>query len=68
MEPDERANRGLFLAFQYPVEIPGVAGMTFLREAYNAKLRHAGREEATRWPSSSWSAPAPARSAWTTTC
>ena len=33
---DERANEGVFLAFQYPVEVPGVVGMTFLREAYNA--------------------------------
>ena len=45
MEPDERANHGLFLAFQYPVEIPGVAGMTFLKEAYNAKRKHAGDDE-----------------------
>ena len=45
MEPDERANEGLFLAFQYPVEIPGVAGMTFLREAVNAKRKYAGEDE-----------------------
>ncbi|MBO8141371.1 MAG: Fe-S cluster assembly ATPase SufC [Firmicutes bacterium] len=36
MEPDERARRGLFLAFQYPVEIPGVTVANFLRTAYNA--------------------------------
>jgi len=36
MEPDERAKRGLFLAFQYPVEIPGVTVANFLRAAYNA--------------------------------
>src|ERR1700749_123021 len=37
MEPDERAVKGVFLAFQYPVEIPGVAGMTFLKAAMNAQ-------------------------------
>ena len=42
---DERANEGVFLAFQYPVEVPGVVGMTFLREAYNAKLRYLGKQE-----------------------
>ncbi len=36
MEPDERAAKGVFLAFQYPMEIPGVAGLTFLRTAVNA--------------------------------
>ena len=36
MEPEERAAAGLFLAFQYPVEIPGVGNMTFLRTAVNA--------------------------------
>ena len=36
MEPDERAAKGVFLAFQYPIEIPGVAGITFLRTALNA--------------------------------
>jgi Fe-S cluster assembly ATP-binding protein len=46
LEADERANEGMFLAFQYPVEIPGVAGMTFLRESYNAKLRYRGEPEA----------------------
>ena len=35
MEPDERAAKGVFLAFQYPLEIPGVATMTFLRTAVN---------------------------------
>jgi Fe-S cluster assembly ATP-binding protein len=42
---DERANEGVFLAFQYPVEVPGVVGMTFLREAFNAKLRYLGEQE-----------------------
>src|SRR5690606_26612183 len=36
IEPDERAAKGVFLAFQYPMEIPGVAGLTFLRTALNA--------------------------------
>jgi Fe-S cluster assembly ATP-binding protein len=45
LQADARANEGLFLAFQYPVEIPGVAGMTFLREAYNAKLRYHGHDD-----------------------
>ncbi|MDA0340291.1 MAG: Fe-S cluster assembly ATPase SufC [Proteobacteria bacterium] len=45
LEANERANEGIFLAFQYPVEIPGVAGMTFLRESYNAKLRYQGEAE-----------------------
>jgi len=42
MEPDERAAKGLFLAFQYPLEIPGVATMTFLRTALNAQRRKRG--------------------------
>ncbi len=42
MEPDERAAAGLFLAFQYPVEIPGVATMTFLKTALNAQRRARG--------------------------
>ena len=45
MQPDERARSGLFLAFQYPVEIPGVATSTFLKSAINAKLRAQGLEE-----------------------
>ena len=39
MEPDERAAKGVFLAFQYPLEIPGVASMTFLRTALNAQRK-----------------------------
>jgi len=39
MDPDERAAKGLFLAFQYPLEIPGVSGMTFLRTAINAQRK-----------------------------
>src|SRR5262245_51262545 len=45
MEPDERAARGLFLAFQYPLEIPGVATMTFLRTALNAQRKKRGEPE-----------------------
>jgi Fe-S cluster assembly ATP-binding protein len=45
MEPDERAARGLFLAFQYPIEIPGVATMTFLRTAVNAQRKARGEAE-----------------------
>ena len=46
LEADERANEGVFLAFQYPVEVPGVTGMTFMREAYNSRLRYEGQQEA----------------------
>jgi len=42
---EERARRGLFLAFQYPVEIPGVSNIYFLKAALNAVRRHRGREE-----------------------
>jgi Fe-S cluster assembly ATP-binding protein len=42
MEADERAREGVFLAFQYPVEIPGVTGVTFLRTAVNAVRKHHG--------------------------
>lgn len=45
LEANERANEGVFLAFQYPVEIPGVPGMTFLREALNSKRKYHGEEE-----------------------
>jgi Fe-S cluster assembly ATP-binding protein len=45
LEPDERAARGLFLAFQYPLEIPGVATMTFLRTAINAQRKKRGEPE-----------------------
>ena len=45
MEPEERAAAGLFLAFQYPVEIPGVGNMTFLRTAANAQRKARGEEE-----------------------
>lgn len=45
MQPDERAREGIFMAFQYPVEIPGVSNSQFLRLAYNEKMKHIGREE-----------------------
>ena len=47
MEPDERAAKGVFLAFQYPIEIPGVATLTFLRTALNAVRRKRGEKEFT---------------------
>jgi Fe-S cluster assembly ATP-binding protein len=47
MQPDERAAKGLFLAFQYPMEIPGVATMTFLRTALNAQRKRRGEPELT---------------------
>jgi Fe-S cluster assembly ATP-binding protein len=45
LEPEERASAGLFLAFQYPVEIPGVGNMTFLRTALNAQRKARGEGE-----------------------
>ena len=45
LEPDERAKAGIFLAFQYPVEVPGVSNSQFLRLAYNEKMKHTGEEE-----------------------
>ena len=45
LEPEERARAGIFLGFQYPVEIPGVGGMTFLKTALNEILRSRGEEE-----------------------
>ena len=47
MEPSERAAKGLFLAFQYPLEIPGVATMTFLKATLNAQRRARGESELT---------------------
>jgi Fe-S cluster assembly ATP-binding protein len=44
-DPEERAREGLFLAFQYPVEIPGVSNTYFLRAALNAIRKHRGQEE-----------------------
>ncbi|HEX4297730.1 MAG TPA: Fe-S cluster assembly ATPase SufC [Devosia sp.] len=47
LDPNERATRGLFLAFQYPVEVPGVATMTFLKAAINAQRKAHGEPELT---------------------
>jgi Fe-S cluster assembly ATP-binding protein len=47
MEPDQRAAAGVFLAFQYPLEIPGVATMTFLKAALNAQRKNRGEDELT---------------------
>ena len=47
LSPEERANSGIFLAFQYPVEIPGVNNIYMLREALNSKKRHSGEKELT---------------------
>ncbi|MDQ3008715.1 MAG: Fe-S cluster assembly ATPase SufC [bacterium] len=48
MSPDERSKAGLFLAFQYPIEIPGVKVQNFLRLAYNARFAH---DESKKFPS-----------------
>jgi Fe-S cluster assembly ATP-binding protein len=47
MDPDERAAKGIFLAFQYPLEIPGVATINFLRTALNAQRKKRGEPELT---------------------
>jgi Fe-S cluster assembly ATP-binding protein len=45
MDPEDRSREGVFLAFQYPVEVPGVANSYFLREALNAHRKHNGKDE-----------------------
>ncbi len=45
LDPEERAHLGIFLAFQYPVEVPGVTNKTLLRQAYNTIAKQQGREE-----------------------
>ncbi|NJP09288.1 MAG: Fe-S cluster assembly ATPase SufC [Leptolyngbyaceae cyanobacterium RU_5_1] len=45
MEAEDRAKSGMFLAFQYPIEIPGVSNVDFLRVAYNSKRKHQGLDE-----------------------
>jgi len=45
MDPNERAHAGLFMSFQYPIEIPGVSNMEFLRAAYNAQHKARGKPE-----------------------
>ena len=68
MQPDERAAAGLFLAFQYPMEIPGVATMTFLRTALNAQRKKRGEPEIRRRNSSSGCATPRRSSRSTRTC
>ena len=48
LEPDERAREGVFMAFQYPVEVPGVSNSQFLRLAYNEKMKHSAWKNSTR--------------------
>lgn len=50
MSADERAREGVFLAFQYPVEVPGVSNLTFLRASFNAICRHQGVQEMEEGP------------------
>ncbi|MBK4732209.1 Fe-S cluster assembly ATPase SufC [Oxynema sp. CENA135] len=45
LEPEQRSLAGIFLAFQYPLEIPGVSNLDFLRVSYNARRKHEGLEE-----------------------
>jgi Fe-S cluster assembly ATP-binding protein len=45
LEPQDRSREGIFLSFQYPLEIPGVSNLDFLRVAYNSKQKHKGLEE-----------------------
>lgn len=47
LSPDERAREGVFLAYQYPIEVPGVSNMTFLRASFNSICRHQGVPEMT---------------------
>ena len=47
LSPDERSNLGLFLAFQYPVELPGVSSTNFLREIFNSRKKYLGENELT---------------------
>ena len=49
LDPDERARKGLFLAFQYPMEIPGVSNANFLRAALQARLPEGEELEATEY-------------------
>ena len=52
LPPDERAREGVFMAFQYPIEVPGVSNAQFLRLAYNEKQKHIwARKNSIRWNS-----------------
>src|SRR5688500_4454404 len=55
LSAEERAREGVFLAFQYPVEIPGVSTSYFLKAAVNAVRKHRGTRNWSRWTSSTWS-------------
>jgi Fe-S cluster assembly ATP-binding protein len=68
LDPSERAAKGIFLAFQYPVEIPGVATMQFLKVAMNEQRKARGEEELKTPTSSSWSRKRPPASKSTRTC
>ena len=69
MSPEDRAREGIFLAFQYPVEIPGVSNMYFLKAALNAIRKHRGLQEldAMDFLSSSGQGPR-CCSRWTRSC
>ena len=54
MEPEDRAREGVFLAFQYPVEIPGVSNMYFMKAALNAVRTHRGESEMDAMDFLSW--------------
>lgn len=54
MAPDERAREGVFLAFQYPIEVPGVSNLTFLRTSFNSICKHHGIAEMGEKEFSSW--------------
>lgn len=47
MEPDQRAKEGIFLAYQYPIEVPGVSNLSFLMESFNAICEHQGADRMT---------------------
>ena len=59
LAPEERAREGVFMAFQYPVEIPGVNNAYFLKAAINAKRKHRGFPSSTPWSSWRWCARRP---------
>src|SRR5262249_49368916 len=61
MEPDERSRKGLFLAFQYPVAIPGVSVANFLRSALNARLAPAAQDGSGKVPARKGIAPKESR-------
>ena len=68
LEPHQRAAAGLFLGFQYPVEIPGISYLQFLRESLNSQRRARGEAELSGADSSSLRKPRRPCSAWTPRC